>query len=183
MPDKRVYSAPEPLTPAHDCSNFSCGKPPLNQYIKKYALVNQENEITRTYVTIRENRVVGYYSLAFGSISHEDATPEIKAQLPQYPIPILLLARLAVDVREKGNGLGKGLLRDAMLRTVQAADIGGLRAMLTHAKDEDAKSSYEKYGFHSSPTNELHLMLSIKDMSSPDLLPQLNSERFITLHS
>ena len=164
MPNKRIYSAPELLTPAHDCSGFGCGKPPLNQYIKKYALVNQENEISRTYVTTRENRVVGYYSLAFGSISHEDATQKIKDELPQYPIPIILLARLAVDVKEKGQGLGKGLMRDALLRTVQAADIGGLRAMLTHAKDEDAKGFYEKYGFESSPTNELHLMLSIKDI-------------------
>jgi len=164
MPNKRIYSAPELLTSEHDCSGFGCGKPPLNQYIKKYALVNQENEISRTYVTTRENRVVGYYSLAFGSISHEDATQKIKDELPQYPIPIILLARLAVDVKEKGQGLGKGLMRDALLRTVQAADIGGLRAMLTHAKDEDAKGFYEKYGFESSPTNELHLMLSIKDI-------------------
>lgn len=164
MPNKRIYSAPELLTPAHDCSAFSCGKPPLNKYIKKYALVNQENEISRTYVTTRENRVVGYYSLAFGSISHEEATQKIKDELPQYPIPIILLARLAVDGREKGNRLGEGLLKDALLRTVQAADIGGLRAMLTHAKDEEAKSFYEKYGFESSPTNELHLMLSIKDI-------------------
>lgn len=164
MANKRVYSAPELLTRAHDCSGFGCGKPPLNKYIKKYALVNQENEITRTYVTSRENRVVGYYSLAFGSISHEDATQKIKDELPQYPIPVILLARLAVDVREKGQGLGKALLRDAMLRAVQAADIGGLRAMLTHAKDEDAKGFYEKYGFESSPSDEFHLMLSTKDI-------------------
>lgn len=164
MPNKIIYNAPELLTSAHDCSAFSCGKPPLNKYLKKYALVNQENEISRTYVTTRENHVVGYYSLAFGSISHEDAAQKIKDELPHYPIPVILLARLAVDVREKGKGLGKGLLRDAMLRTVQAADIGGLRAMLTHAKDEETKSFYEKYGFESSPTNELHLMLCVKDI-------------------
>lgn len=164
MPNKIIYGAPELLTPAHDCADFSCGKAPLNKYIKKYALVNQENEITRTYIATREDRVVGYYSLAFGSISHEEATQKIKDQLPQYPIPILLLARLAVDVREKGNGLGKGLLRDALLRTVQAADIGGLRAMITHAKDAEAKNFYEKYGFEPSPTNDLHLVLSIKDI-------------------
>jgi len=164
MPNKRIYTALELLNTAHDCSGFSCGKPPLNKYIKKYALVNQANEISRTYVTTKENRVVGYYSLAFGSVSHEDATEKIKRELPQYPIPIILLARLAVDVREKGHRLGESLLRDALLRCVQAADIGGLRAMLTHAKDEDAKGFYEKYGFQSSPTNHLHLMLSIKDI-------------------
>ena len=146
MSNKRIYSAPELLTSAHNRPSFGCGKPPLNQYIKKYALANQVNEITRTYVTTRENRVVGYYSLAFGSISHEDATQKIKEELPQYPIPIILLARLSVDVKEKGNRLGEGLLRDAVLRTIQAADIGGLRAMLTHAKDDDAKSFHEKYG-------------------------------------
>jgi GNAT superfamily N-acetyltransferase len=166
MSNKVIYTAPELLTSAHDCSAFSCGKPALNKYIKKYALVNQKNEISRTYITTKENRVVGYYSLAFGSISHTEATQKIKEELPQYPIPIILLARLAVDVREKGRGLGKALLRDAMLRTLQAADIGGLRAMLTHAKDEEAKSFYEKYGFESSPINELHLMLGIKDIRS-----------------
>jgi predicted GNAT family N-acyltransferase len=166
MPNKRIYTAPELLTPAHDCTAFGCGKPPLNQYIKKYALVNQESEIARTYVTTCENRVVGYYSLAFGSISHEHATRKIKDELPQYPIPIILLARLAVDAKEKGNRLGEGQLRDAMLRTIQAANIGGLQAMLTHAKDDEAKSFYEKYGFESSPTDELHLMLSIKDIGA-----------------
>lgn len=164
MPNKGSYSAPELLTSALDCTSFGCGKPPLNQYIKKYALINQKNEISRTYVTTRENRVVGYYSLAIGSISHEDATDKIKADLPHYPIPIILLARLAVDVKDKGQGLGKGLLRDALLRTMQAADIGGLRAMIAYAKDEDANNFYEKYGFESSPTNDLHLMLSISNI-------------------
>jgi predicted N-acetyltransferase YhbS len=105
---------------------------------------------------------VGYYTLTFGSISHEEATAQIKAELPQYPIPIILLARLAVDQKEAGKGLGKGLLKDALLRTVQAADIAGLRAMLTHAKDEEAKQFYQKFGFEESPTQSLTLMLSIK---------------------
>jgi GNAT superfamily N-acetyltransferase len=164
MASKPLYNAPVLLTREHDCSAFACGKPPLNQYIKKYALVNQENDISRTYVTTKDNGIVGYYSLAFGSISHEAATQKIKDDLPQYPIPIILLARLAVDLKEKGKGLGKGLLRDAMLRTIQAADIGGLRATLTHAKDEDAKGFYEQFGFTASPLDELHLMISIKDI-------------------
>jgi GNAT superfamily N-acetyltransferase len=163
MPSKE-YSGPELLTEEHDRSSFSCGKPPLNQYLKKYALVNQKNEISRTYVTTKDRRVIGFYSLAFGSISHDEATQQIKDELPQYPIPIILLARLAVDLKEKGKGLGKGLLRDAMLRTIQAADIGGLRAMLTHAKDEEAKRFYQYYGFQESPTHPLHLMLSIKEI-------------------
>lgn len=165
MQNNKMYSVPELLTEAHDVSKFGCGKPPLNQYIKKYALINQEKDSSRTYVTVREeDRVVGYYTLSFGSISHEEATEKIKEEMPRYPIPIILFARLAVDVKEKGNRLGEGLLRDAMLRTIQAADIGGLRAMITHAKDVDAKGFYEKYGFEASPTNELHLMLRIKDI-------------------
>lgn len=164
MQNKQPYRAPELLTREHDRSNFGCGKPSLNQYIKKYALVNQQNESSRTYVATRDGRVAGYYTLTYGSISHEDATPQIKAEMPQYPIPVMLLARLAVDQKEAGRGLGKGLLKDAMLRTIQAADIGGLRAMLTHAIDEDAKQFYQKYGFEESPIQPLTLMLGIKDI-------------------
>jgi len=164
MGSRSKYSPPEVLTAEHDRSAFACGKPPLNQYIKKYALINQQNEISRTYVTTREGRVVGYYTLTFGSVSHEEATPKIKAALPHYPIPIMLLARLAVDNREAGKGLGRGLLKDALLRTTQAADIAGLRAILTHAKDDEAKTFYQRYGFEESPLHPLTLMLSIKDI-------------------
>lgn len=164
MQNKGALNAPELLTDEHDRSGFGCGKPPLNQYIKKYALINQEREISRTYVATRGSRVVGYYTLAFGSISHDEATPAIKAELPQYPIPVMLLARLAVDQNEAGGGLGKGLLKDALLRTIQAADIAGLRAMLTHAKDEPAKNFYQKFGFQESPIHPLTMMLSIKDI-------------------
>jgi GNAT superfamily N-acetyltransferase len=158
------YSQPELLNAEHDCSAFACGQPQLNQYLKKYALTNQENEISRTYVTTRSGRVVGYYTLAFGSVSHDEAPQKLKEGLPLHPIPVILLARLAVDIKEKGRGLGKGLLRDAMLRTVQAANIGGLRAMLTHAKNEEAKAFYLTFGFEQSPTHDLHLMLCIKDI-------------------
>lgn len=164
MKNKDSLRAPELLTEEHDVAGFGCGKPPLNQYLKRYALVNQRNEVSRTYVATRSGRVVGYYTLTFGSISHEEATAKIKAELPQYPIPVILLARLAVDQKEAGKGLGKGLLKDALLRTIQAADIAGLRAMLTHAKDDDAKRFYLKYGFEPSPVHPLTLMLSIKDI-------------------
>lgn len=164
MASKITYRAPELLTEEHDRSHFGCGKPPLNQYLKKYALLNQANDVSRTYVATHENRVVGYYTLTFGSISHDEATPRIKAELPQYPIPIILLARLAVDQKESGKCLGKGLLKDALLRTVQAADIAGLRPMVTHAKDETAKLFYEKNGFQPSPIQPLTLMLTINDI-------------------
>ena len=164
MQSKILYNAPELLTREHNPSSFACGKPPLNQYIKKYALLNQDRDISRTYVTTKDAQVVGYYTLAFGSISHDEAPAKVKEELPQYPIPVILLARLAVDLKEKGKGLGKGLLRDAMLRTLQAADIGGLRAMLTHAKDEDAKRFYTKFGFEESPVDPLHLTLTIANI-------------------
>jgi hypothetical protein len=109
MQNNKKYSAPELLTKAHDVSKFGCGKPPLNQYIKKYALINQEKESSRTFVTVRDDRVVGYFTLSFGSISHEDATDRMKEEMPRYLIPIILLARLAVVVKEKGNRLGEGL--------------------------------------------------------------------------
>ena len=89
MKNSETLRAPALLTDKHELSNFACGKPPLNQYLKKYALVNQENEISRTYVAARADRVVGYYTLTFGSVSHDEATPQIKAELPQYPIPII----------------------------------------------------------------------------------------------
>ena len=159
-----AYGIPEPISQYHDVSRFACGKAPLNQYLKRYALKNQQENISRTYVTQKGGRVVGYYTLAFGSVSHEAASEKIRRELPRYPIPVILLARLAVDAAEKGRGLGAGLLRDAMLRTVQAADIAGLRAMLTHAKDEEAKAFYLKYGFEESPIDALHLMLRIDDI-------------------
>ena len=152
------------LTRQHDSTGFSCGQPPLNRYIEKYAVINQDSDISRTYVATRGQRIAGYYTLAFGSISHEQAAENIKKGLPGHPIPIILLPRLAVDLSEKGKGLRKALLRDAMLRTIQAADIGGLRTMLTHAKDETAASFYKKYGFIRSPLDTLTLMLSIKDI-------------------
>lgn len=163
MQDSR-YRQTEPLTRSHKVIDFNCGEPELDLYLKRFAINNQRKEISRTYVTVLGERVVGYYTLAFGAVRPDDSPDEIKAGLPKYEIPVMLLARLAVDKAEKGNGLGQALLRDAMLRTAQAADIAGLRAFLVHAKHDNARRYYEQFGFISSPTNELHLMLSIKDI-------------------
>jgi predicted N-acetyltransferase YhbS len=148
------------LSREHDRTAFDCGTAELNAYLARYALQNQKKHAARTYVALRENRVVGYYTLTYGSVSHDEAPPPVAAGMPHYPIPVILLARLAVDVSEKGKGLGAGLLKDALLRTVQAADIAGLRAMLVHAKDDAAKTFYEKYGFAASPHFPRHLFLS-----------------------
>lgn len=157
----------KPLDKFQDRSEFDCGVEPLNDYLKKYALQNQKKDAARTYtLTTEENKIVGYYTLVFGAVSTEETTPEISAGLGNYPIPIILLARLAIDKNQKGNGFGKNLLRDALLRAVRASEIAGLRAFLVHAKDEAAKAFYEKFGFKPSPHNEFHLFLKMSDIRS-----------------
>jgi GNAT superfamily N-acetyltransferase len=136
----------------------------LNEYLKQYALQNQRKNAARTYVATRGDRVVGYYTLAYGSVSLAEAPPSVKVGLAKYPIPIILLARLAVDVTERGQGLGAGLLKDALLRTVQAAEIAGLRAVLVHAKDDAAKTFYLKFGFEPSSVDPYHLFLKVSDI-------------------
>src|ERR1039458_4859174 len=116
-------SSPAPLDKSHDTTLFDCGVQPLNEYLRKYALLNHQNRSARTYVTLRENRVVGYYTLANGSVSRTEVSPRVAQGLGSYPAPITLLARLAVDISEKGRGLGRGLLKDAVLRAYQASDL------------------------------------------------------------
>jgi GNAT superfamily N-acetyltransferase len=140
--------------------------PAVNDYLKRYALQNQKKHAARTYVATRGNRIVGYYSLAYGSVSLEEAPQTLKSGLPRHPIPVILLARLAVDSTEQGHGLGAALLKDALLRTIQAAGIAGLRAMLVHAKDDAAKSFYEKFGFEPLPIDAYHLFLRVSDILS-----------------
>lgn len=155
----------KPLDKLQDRISFDCGVEPLNDYLRKYALQNQKKDAARTYVaTVEENRIVGYYTLVFGAVSIEETTPEISAGLGKYPIPIILLARLAIDKSEKGKGTGKFLLRDALLRAVRASEIAGLRAFLVHAKDESAKAFYERFGFQPAPHNEFHLFLKMSDI-------------------
>ena len=163
MPENR-YGQTEILARSHNVADFDCGEPELDVYLKRFAFNNQRKEISRTYVTVRNGKVGGYYTLAFGAVRPDDAPDEIRSGLPRYDIPVMLLARLAVDIREKGMGLGRALLRDALLRTVQAADIAGLRAFLVHTKHDEARTYYKQFGFIDSPTNELHLMLSITDI-------------------
>jgi predicted N-acetyltransferase YhbS len=159
-----ALKAPVPLERGHILDPFDCGSPPLNDYLTRFAWSNQQSGAARTYVACRGKRVVGYYSLAFGSIEHEAASPRVRKGLARHPIPIMLLARLAVDIREQRRGIGKALLKDALLRTLQAADIGGLRAVIVNAKEARAKAFYEKFGFASSPIDALHLMLLLKDV-------------------
>ncbi len=149
------------LESGHDRTQFDCGALPLNVYLKQYALQNQKKGIVRNYVTCRGTRVAGYYSLAYGSVAQADAPPALTKGIGKYPIPVMILARLAVDVREKGQGLGKALLKDAILRTLQAAEIAGLKAIFVQAKDQDAQQFYAKHGFIPSPGDPLHLFFPL----------------------
>ncbi len=166
MPANEPLNPPVLLTKGHDRGAFDCGVPALNEYLKQYALQNQKKDAARTYVATRGNRVVGYYSLAYGSVACDETPPSVQAGLARYPIPVILLARLAVDLTERGQGLGAGLLKDALLRTLQAAEIAGLRAMLVHAKDDAAKAFYEKFGFKPSPADPYHLFLKVSDIKA-----------------
>jgi GNAT superfamily N-acetyltransferase len=150
----------------HDVSLFNCGAAPLDDYLRKHAWHNQQNRSARTYVTLRGDVVVGYYSLAAASVQHDEATPRLAKGLARHPIPVVLLARLAIHQTEKGQGLGAALLKDALLRSLQAADIIGCRAVLVHAKDQPARDFYRKYGFESSPIDDFHLFLLTKDIKA-----------------
>jgi predicted N-acetyltransferase YhbS len=127
-------------------------------------LTNHQNRSARTYVAVRRNAIVGYYTLANGSVSRTETPPRVAQGLGNYPVPITLLARLAVSVSEKGKGLGQGLLKDAVLRAFQASDLVGSRAVVTHAKDESARAFYQRFSFVPSPLNELYLYLLMKDI-------------------
>jgi len=166
MPTADNLNPPVLLTKDHDRNSFDCGVHALTDYLKKYALQNQKKHAARTYVATRGNRIVGYYSLAYGSVSLEEAPQSVRSGLPRHPVPVILLARLAVDSREQARGLGAALLKDALRRTLQAAEIAGLRALLVHAKDDSAKRFYEKYGFEPSPLDAYHLFLKLSDILS-----------------
>ena len=152
------------LTKNHNISGFDCGKPQLNDFLSKYALQNQASGGARTFVLTRAERVIGYYSLAPASISPEDAPARIIKGQGHYPVPVILMARFAVDIGDQGKGLGKALFRDALRRALGGSEIIGGRAFLVHAKDEQARTFYLKFGMEESPTNPLQLLLLFKDI-------------------
>jgi GNAT superfamily N-acetyltransferase len=155
----------EAISESHDLSRFDCGAhASLNDWLKRFALANQKNESARTYVVHRNRLVVGYYSISAGSVAVEESPARIAKGLARHPVPIILLARVAVDRSEKGNGLGNALLKDALARIAQAADIVGARAVLVHAIDEQARKFYEHFDFEPSPVHEWQLMLLMKDL-------------------
>jgi len=162
----RLYGAVRKLLPADEIDVFDCGQAALNQYLQRFALSNQKAHSAQTYVSCCDGVVVGFYSLAVGSVAPIDAAPRVIKGLARYPVPVMVLARLAVDLQHQGVGLGKALLKDALLRTAQAADIAGIRALLVHAKDDAARQWYLNWEFEPSPTDPLHLYLLLKDLKA-----------------
>ena len=157
----------EKLDASHDVSRFDCGKEPLNRFLQRYALINQKAGSARTYVILtRNDPPAGYYSLAVGGVEYGSAPSRVRKGLARHPVPVMLLARLAVDRAWQGKGLGRALLKDALLCTVQAADIAGIRALLVHAKDDEARAWYESFDFEPSPTDPYHLFLLMKDIKA-----------------
>jgi GNAT superfamily N-acetyltransferase len=157
-----TLASPELLTAAHDASAFDCGIPSLDEWLSGRALANQRAGATRTYVVCRGQLVVGYYSLAAGSIAHAEAPGRIKRNMPD-PVPMMVLVRLAVDRSTQGHGLGAGLLQDAVLRVMQAAGIVGVRGILVDAVDDKARAFYERFGFRRSTVFPLKLKIAIDE--------------------
>lgn len=154
----------EKLRPDHPIEIFDCGKEDLNRYLQRFSWQNQQAGAAQTYIGLSGDAVIGYYTLAVGHVAREEAPERLTKGLARHPVPIMLLARLAVDHRWQGQGVGKALLKDAMLRTLQAADIAGIRAFAVHAKDEDARRFYLKFDFIPSPSDPMHLFVLLKEV-------------------
>lgn len=158
-----TLTAPEPLTDRHDCVGFACGREMLDAWLTQRALRNQASGASRTFVVCDGRRVVAYYALASSAVTAKVATGRLRRNMPD-PIPVVVLARLAVDRSYQGLGLGRALMQDAGKRVLQAADAIGIRGLLVHALDETAKEFYECLGFDSSPLDPMTLMISLADL-------------------
>ena len=156
----------EKLRRDHVLEDFDCGKEPLNRFLIRNALQNQQANASQTYLLITDSRVIGYHTLVVGEVTFAVAPERLKKGLARHPVPIMLLARLAVSRDYQGRGIGQALLKDALLRTLQAADIAGIRAFAVHAKDKEARAFYEHFDFISSPSDPMHLFLLLKDIKA-----------------
>lgn len=158
-----MTTRPEPLTPRHDLEPFRSGVPSLDAWLRQRASHNERERASRTYVLCEgEGRVIAYYSLAVGSVPSAEVPGRVRRNMPD-PIPVMVLGRLAVDEGWQGRGLGGDLLRDALLRTLGAAEIAGIRAMLVHAISPEAKRFYERFGFRECPERPMTLVTALRD--------------------
>lgn len=155
-------SVPQSLAATHLLDGFNCGEPSLDDWLRRRALTNHLNGASRTFVVVDPDQCVfGYYALAAGAVTHQDATSAIRRNMPD-PVPVMVLARLAVDARAQGIKLGAALLQDAVTRVRSVAENAGVRALLVQALNERAKQFYEYYGFRASPVHPMTLMLPLK---------------------
>lgn len=154
----------ETLRRSHAVDGFTCGQPDLDRFLVRHALQAQQANASRTYVALDGDAVVGFYTLVVGEVRHDGAPERVAKGMPRHPIPLLVLARLAVHRDWQNRKIGAGLLLDALGRTLQVADIAGVRALAVHAKDERAVAFYGHFGFVPSPTDPRHLFLLIKDI-------------------
>lgn len=163
------FSGTELLNSGHRLEGFTCGRVSLDHWLTQHALQAAAAGPARTYVVLdskQQHRVVGYHALAAAGLEREAATARVIKGMARYPVPVVLLARLAVDLSVARRGIGAWLLRDAMLRTLSAAETIGVRAMLVHAQDEDARRFYLRHGLEPSPSDPLHLMILLKDVAA-----------------
>jgi GNAT superfamily N-acetyltransferase len=156
----------EKLNRSHDVDSFDCGNAELNRFLVRHALQNQSAGSSTTYLGLVGAEVIGYHTLVYSSVEYNGAPERLQKGLAKHPIPLMLLARLAVSASWQGKGVGAGLLKDSVLRTLQAADIAGLRGLAAHAKDDPAKAFYERYGFGPSPTDPYHMIVLLKDIKA-----------------
>jgi predicted N-acetyltransferase YhbS len=160
------FRGPVALEAWHRAEHFECGVPSLDGWLRRYALQSHRGGSSRVFVTTETDPdIVGYYALAAGAVMPRGAPSRlVRGLAANQPVPVVLLGRLAVDARYQGEHLGRSLLLDAMTRVVQAGELIGIRAVLVHAIDEAAREWYAQFGFEPSPTNQLHLILLIKDL-------------------
>ena len=154
----------EKLDRTHVVEPFTCGQPELDRFLIRHALGAQQSNSSQTYVAVAGKEIIGFYTIVAGEVHHANAPERVVKGMPRHPIPLLVLARLAVHSSVQGRGVGAGLLLDALGRTLQVADVVGIRALAVHAKDDQAAAFYRHFGFAPSPTDPRHLFMIIKDI-------------------
>jgi len=157
-----AITSPGKIQAGHNLASFDSGEPVLDDWLRRRALRNEATGASRTYTVCSKGRVVGYYTLAVGAVEAARAPGRVKRNMPD-PVPVMVIGRLAVDQKYQGRGMGRALLRDAVLRIIQAADIVGVRAILVHALTDDAKKFYQRCGFRASPIDPMTLMITTAD--------------------
>ena len=154
----------EKLRRTHNVEQFTCGQSELDRFLIRHALQAQQSNSSQIYVAVSDDEIVGFYTIVAGEVQHSQAPERVVKGMSRHPIPLLVLARLGVHVNAQGRGIGSGLLLDALGRTLQVADVIGVRALAVHAKDDRAVAFYRHFGFTPSPTDTRHLFMIVKDI-------------------